>query len=502
MNEIEAMARSMPNKAAIIVGETGETISYELFEARSRQASACLASLGVRRGDAVSLCMPNSPEFLVVAWGALRAGMTLVPISTKLTASEIGFIVRDSGSRLLVSSPGIGAAYEGLASELAGSPLLNWADATAADRHTAPVRRDAALDDGPIGAEMLYSSGTTGRPKGIRHIRQGDQPGSLSSATLGMFARLGVDGHDILHSPAPLYHSAPFRWTIAMLRSGGTVILSRRFDPEQSLALIERYRVTVTQWVPTHFIRLLKLPPATREAHDLTSIRVAIHAAAPCPVPVKQAMIDWLGPVVHEYYGSTEQAGLTMIDTESWLGHPGSVGQCIAGKLHICGGDGQYLAAGEVGTIFVEGGLDFHYHGDPEKTAASRNELGWTTVGDVGYLDAEGWLYLTDRKDFMIISGGVNIYPQEIEDALVTHAEVVDAAVFGTPHDDLGEQVTAVIQPADPEIDRTALAKDLQEWLRERFSPIKLPKRIEFVDVLPRLPTGKLQKLKLRDRFR
>lgn len=496
MNNIAETARANPNKAAIIVGETGEVVTYAAFERRSREAAAYWAARDLKVGDTLSLCMHNGPDFLVAAWGALRIGLTLVPISTKLTASEIAFIVRDSGSRLLATSPRVGEDGEALSAELPGVPIIAWPVDDLASMAVSEIA------DETLGSEMLYSSGTTGRPKGIRHRPRADTPSSLSSATLGIFVRLGIDGSDIFHSPAPLYHSAPFRWTIAILRSGGSIVLSKRFYPEQSLALIARYGVTVSQWVPTHFIRLLKLPASVREVHDLSSIRIVMHAAAPCPVPVKQAMIDWLGPVVHEYYGSTEQAALTMIDSAGWLAHPGSVGQCIAGRLHICGDDGEVLGSGETGTIHVEGGLDFFYHGDRAKTEASRNDHGWTTVGDVGYLDADGWLYLTDRKDFMIISGGVNIYPQEIEDALVTHPKVADAAVVGTAHDDLGEQVMAVVQPLDPDEHQAPLADELRSWLRERFSPVKVPKRIEFTSELPRLPTGKLQKLKLRDAYR
>jgi len=284
-------------------------------------------------------------------------------------------------------------------------------------------------------------------------------------------------------------------------RFGGTVVVMERFDAVTSLALIECHRITHSQWVPTMFVRMLKLPESEREAHDHSSHRCAIHAAAPCPKDVKRRMIAWWGPIISEYYAGSEGNGLCMIRSDEWLSHEGSVGRPVFGVLHILDDAGHALPAGEEGGIYFGGGTEFVYHNDPDKTAGSRSAEGWTTLGDIGYVDTEGYLYLTDRKANMIISGGVNIYPQETENVLVMHPAVLDVAVFGVPDEDFGESVKAVVQPVDMATAGPALERELIAWCRERLSHIKCPKTVDFEAELPRHPTGKLYKRVLRDRY-
>lgn len=490
-------------KPAIIMGETGERLTFAELEAASSQAGRLYDTLGLEAGDRVAICLPNCSEFLVAACGALRVGLVVVPISSKLTAAEIEYIVDDAGAKILLTSPAIGPTHADLPGRLPAGSLFSTGGPSPGFEPWDTARRgqsSASLPPREEGHELLYSSGTTGRPKGVS--RAGSMPpGGLSRRTASLGATLGFDASMTYLCPAPLYHAAPFGWSIAVLRHGGTLVVMERFDPEQALRLIERYRITASQWVPTHFSRMLKLPAAVRSRYDLSSMRLALHAAAPCPQAVKREMIAWWGPVIIEYYGSSEQSSLTMIDSADWLAHPGSVGRCLSARLHICDEDGEELPPGTPGLIYCEGGVEFSYRNEPEKTAQSRHAKGWTTVGDIGYLDEEGYLYLTDRKNFMIISGGVNVYPQEIEDLLITHPRIADAAVIGTPHDDLGEQVTAVIQTVDPREATPELAAELRLWMREHLSGVKVPRRIEFRSELPRLPTGKMVKHLLRDEY-
>jgi long-chain acyl-CoA synthetase len=321
-------------------------------------------------------------------------------------------------------------------------------------------------------------------------------------AIVPLFQKLYGFAQDTVYlSPAPLYHSAPLRFNMTVHRLGGTTIVMDRFDPAWTLELIERYGVTHTQMVPTMFVRLLRLSDAERAKHDLSSLRGVVHAAAPCPPDVKAAMIEWLGPVIHEYYSATEVYLLTAIDSGDWLAHRGSVGQALLGTPHILDDDGNELPVGEPGTVWSEGGAEFEYHNDPAKTAAARNDRGWTTVGDIGYLDADGYLYLTDRKADMIISGGVNVYPQEAENVLIGHPAVDDVAVFGIPNPDLGEEVKAVVQLRADHRPPADLETELIEYCQARLAKYKCPRTIDFTDELPRHPTGKLYKRLLREQY-
>ena len=497
-------AAATPDKPALIVAETGETVSFAELDRRSNRAAQLFRAAGLAAGDTIALFLENVPEFYDIAWGAQRSGLFYVCISTKLTAPEVDYIVRDSGASLLVASAGLAAAIGSLAPDLAVAGYTvggavpgwsSWEEAVAA-------MPDTPIADQRAGVDMLYSSGTTGRPKGVR-VALPEDPDIAAPNVLAMLARglYGLGPDSIYLSPAPLYHAAPLRWSMTVQRLGGTVVMMQHFDPEAALAAIERYGVTASQWVPTHFVRMLKLDEAERARYDLSTLKVAIHAAAPCPVPVKEAMIGWWGPVLYEYYAGSEGNGLTTIDSAQWLAHRGSVGKAAYGTLHICNEAGEELGPDEEGLVYFAGGGQFEYHNDPARTAEARNAHGWTTLGDIGRIDAEGYLYLTDRKSFMIISGGVNIYPQEIENRLITHPRVADVAVIGAPCPEMGERVVAVVQPVDMAEAGEDLAAELTAWCRAELSGVKTPRQIDFAAELPRHATGKLYKRLLRDRY-
>jgi long-chain acyl-CoA synthetase len=496
-------AAATPDKAAIIVAETGAVTTYAALDAASNQVAQFFRSKGLVAGDKVAFLIENTPDYFALAWGAQRAGLHFVCISTKLTVSEVDYILTDSDAKLLIAGASLAPVAVALTASAerfslggAMSGFAPWEDAVAAMPAT-PIADETA------GQGMLYSSGTTGRPKGI--IRDALPDPAIDHVTpLAMLAAgfFGLNADSIYLSTAPLYHAAPLGWTMTVHQLCGTVVLMHKFDPEAALANIERYRCNAGQFVPTHFVRMLKLPEEARMKYDVSSMNVAIHAAAPCPVPIKQAMIDWWGPVIDEYYAGTEANGFTGIKAAQWLAHPGSVGMSIGeAKLHICDEDGNDLPPGQAGTVFFAGSRSFHYHNDPEKTAESRNKHGWSTLGDVGHVDDDGYLYLTDRKSFMIISGGVNIYPQEIENLLVTHPKVADVAVIGAPHDEMGEMVVAVVQPANMNEAGDDLASELTAFCRASLSGIKTPRRIDFMAELPRHDTGKLYKRLIRDAY-
>lgn len=489
-----SQARAFPDKPAYIMAATEETVTYAELDARSNQGAHLLRSLGLQRGDRIALMLDNDARFFEIVWAAQRAGLYYTCISTRLAVPEIAFIIEDSGSRVLIASAPV-------ASDLASPGLEIFAPSHrdfVAERSLLP---ETPISDESPGIDMLYSSGTTGRPKGIRPaLPEGDLDQTNALTEFGR-ASYGMGSDTVFLSPAPLYHSAPLRWCMAVQKLGGTVIVMEKFNAETALALIERFAATHAQFVPTHFIRMLKLPPDTRDRVDLSSLRVVYHAAAPCPVDVKNRMMEWFGPIIHEFYAGTEANGLTAIGPGEWLAHPGSVGRAIWGRLEICDDSGDPLPAGQVGAIHFADGPEFEYHNDPEKTAASRNRHGWTTLGDVGYVDVDGYLYLTDRQSFMIISGGVNIYPQEIEDAIITHPKVADVAVIGAPDAEMGERVVAVVQPADWADAGPELAHDIMASLEGRIGRIKQPRQIDFDPDLPRHPTGKLLKRLVRERY-
>jgi long-chain acyl-CoA synthetase len=482
---------------AVIAGDTGDHLTYGGLEARSNQVAHALRAAGLRTGDHVALVIGNRPEFYEVVWGALRSGLYVTPINWHLSGDEVRYIVEDCGASALIVDTDCAKAVDGLdRSARAGLRLAvgGPVDGFASYEDTLASFPSEPIDDECEGQWMFYSSGTTGKPKGIKPPVIGRPLGESTSFAMLVGGLYGVTEDSVYLSPAPLYHAAPAGWSTTVQRLGGTVVVMERFDAEQCLALIERYRVTHVQFVPTHLIRLLKLPEETRRRYDLSSLQYVVHAAAPCPPEVKRAIIEWLGPRVYEYYSGSEGAGFCAIDSEEWLAHPGSVGRSMTGTVHIVDEAGNEQPCGDAGQVWFETASRFEYHGDEEKTASAFNDRGWATLGDVGRVDEDGYLYLTDRVSNMIISGGVNIYPREIEDVLVVHPGVRDVVVIGVPDPEMGESVRAVVEPADPDADEEELAQELRELCRARVAHFKCPTSFAFMDELPRLPSGKLAK--------
>lgn len=499
-------AKANPHHPAIIMAGSGDVVTYGELEERSNRGAHLLRSLCFQAGDVIALQLDNDARFYDIVWAAQRSGLYFVAISSKLTRDEVAYILKDSGAKLLVTSSAV--------AEAAG--MTDWPECPAIRMMVRDVAGDwrswdeeaAAMPATPIaderaGVEMLYSSGTTGFPKGIKcHLPADADIAWVTDLVRIAGGALGMNEQSIYLNPAPLYHAAPLRWTMTVHKLGGTVVLMEKFFPEEALAAIEKYKVTHSQWVPTHFVRMLKLSEEQRSAYDISSLRLAIHAAAPCPIPVKKAMIDWWGPIFVEYYAGSESNGLTLISTPDWLAHPGSVGKAVQSTVHIVGEDGEELPVGEIGHVYFEGGGTFEYHNDPVKTADARHPKGWTTLGDIGRLDEDGFLYLTDRKNFMIISGGVNIYPQEIENLLITHPKVADVAVIGAPDPEMGERVVAVVQPINWADVGPEFASELEAFARNSLSSVKVPKQIDFRQVLPRQDNGKLFKRLLVDEYK
>jgi long-chain acyl-CoA synthetase len=498
-------ARENPDKVAYVMATSGETVTYRELDERSNQLAHLFRSLGLRRGDHVALMLENHVTFFEVCWAAQRAGLYYTAISSRLTAGETAYILGDCGARVFITSDAQRDVATAVVADTPGVELRLMIDGDAPDhqRYDDAVRSlpTTPIDDEAEGQDMLYSSGTTGRPKGVKAPLPEGPIGSPSGVLVLGQMLYGFDADAVYLSPAPLYHAAPLRFTMAVHRIGGTVVVMEHFDPEQFLALIERHRVTHTQVVPTMFVRMLKLPEEVRTRYDLSSLRAAIHAAAPCPIPVKEQMIEWWGPIIHEYYAGTEGNGFCAINSEEWMAHRGSVGKPLLGEVHIVGEDGRELPTGEAGTVYFGGGADFEYHNDPEKTQNARNEAGWSTLGDVGRVDEDGYLYLTDRKAYMIISGGVNIYPQEAENVLTMHPAVLDVAVLGVPNEDFGEEVKAVVQPVDMAAAGPELERELIEFCKTQLAAFKCPRSVDFREELPRHPTGKLYKRLLRDEY-
>ena len=499
-------ARTAPDRPAVITA-AGTTVTFAELEARSCRLAQALYAYGLRPGDHVAVVALNDHHTLTIAWALMRSGLYLTFVNTHLAADEAAYIANDCGARVLIVS----AALDPLPAELAA--LTPGIDLRLAVGDPAPDGYRAyddfvaghpatPLADEQEGSPMLYSSGTTGRPKGIRRSLSGRPFGSDGVLVPMLGGLMGFTEGDVYLNPAPLYHAAPLAWSMTAQRLGGTVVVMERFDPEECLRLIEQQRVSHAQFVPTMFVRLLKLPDDVRRAHDVSSLRAVVHAAAPCAPEVKRRMIEWWGPIIEEFYAGTEGGGMTWINSAQSLAHPGSVGPAVWGEVHICDDEQNELPAGEDGVIWFGGMANaFEYHNDPEKTKETCNERGWITLWDVGHLDEEGYLYLTDRKTFMIVSGGVNIYPQEIENLLVLHPAVADVAVIGVPDPDMGEQVKAVVQPAGGVVPGPWLADELLSFCRARLSHYKCPRSVDFTDALPRGENGKLYKKQLRDAY-
>ncbi|MEU6185829.1 acyl-CoA synthetase [Nocardia sp. NPDC047038] len=488
------------DRDALIIEPSGVRVTFGELESRSNAIAHLFRARGLMSGSTIALVMENRAEFLVISWAAQRAGLYYVGVNSHLTAPETEYILRDSGASALFTSAALLDIADAAAPEVphrfvvdAFGERSGWEelDAVLGEFPTNPI------PDQREGDFLLYSSGTTGRPKGIQRPLAGGPLGSYPDPP-GRWLRelLGFQAGDVYLCPAPLYHAAPLGWSMGVHRSGGTVVVLERFDAERALDVIQRHRVTHAQWVPTMFVRMLKLAPEIRDRYDMSSLRMAIHSAAPCPVEVKRAMIDWWGPILFEFYSSTEGMGATAIFSEEWLRKPGSVGRPLLGRPLILDDDGRELPTGEIGTVWFDGGTSFRYRGDPGRSAAVVDSSGRATVGDLGYLDEDGYLFLSDRRTDLIISGGVNIYPREIEDVLILHPAVLDVAVIGLPDPDLGRRVVAVIQPTASgavEVD------ELLEHCRTRLARYKMPREIRFTEQLPRTPTGKLRKHLISD---
>lgn len=500
-------ATETPDKAAIVMVPSGDTVTYRELDETANQLSHWLRSVGLNEGDHVAFSIENRAEFMVVAWGCHYAGLYYTALSTRLNADEAGYIINDCGAKAFITTPKLGeiaaelvSTTPGVLARLSlGGPLPDhelFDDAISA-LPTTPLADRKETND------MLYSSGTTGRPKGVKVPSNGKPLGSGDGALRLAEGYFGFGQDTVYLSPGPLYHAAPLRFCRAAHRVGATVVVMDRWNEEGALAAIEDHQVTCGQFVPTMFIRMLRLPEETRTRYDVSSLETAIHAAAPCPAEAKQQMIDWWGPIIDEYYAGTEGNGITYCTSEEWLAHRGSVGRAVQGEIHILDDDGNELPVGEEGGVYFGGGSDFEYHGDPAKTKAAYKD-DKSTLGDLGRVDEDGFLYLTDRKAFTIISGGVNVYPQEAENALSMHPDVVDVAVFGVPNDDLGEEVKAVVQPTVmPSDEQSAriLEQRLISHCQDQLAKVKCPRSVDFRAELPRAATGKLYKRLLKAEY-
>ena len=499
---LSELAGRMPDKAAVVRAADGAVTTYADLDRRSLQIAHFLDRNGLGVGDHVAVLMDNRPEYLEVLWGCMRSGIYVTPVNWHLTEGEAAYVVNDCGARVLFTSASVGDLAARVARQCgedvitvmvdgSGSPFLDYAA-------TLDAESVAPRDDEREGFYFFYSSGTTGMPKGIEPNHEFPPFGTGLGIDHAVNLGFGFDDSTTYLCPAPMYHAAPAAWTMGAIRNGGTAVMMERFDALECLRAIETYQVTHVQFVPTMFVRMLKLPDEERLSFDLSSLKLVVHAAAPCPVDVKLRIIEWFGPIVMEYYAGSEQAGMTMISSQEWLFHQGSVGRPVSGALHIVDEEGEELPTGEIGTVYFEGGGTFRYYKDEEKTARAFNAHGWSTLGDLGYVDEEGYLYLADRRTDLILTGGVNVYPREVEDALVMHPAVADVAVIGVPDEDLGQRVKAVVQLADGLPDTPELRAELVAHTRERVAGFKCPREWEYVDELPRTAAGKMLRRRLR----
>lgn len=499
-------AVQMPGKPAYIMARTGEIVTYAQLEERVNRCSQFFRAVGLRPKDHIAILMENNTEYMEIVYACIVAGLLYTSISTHLTAAEVQYIINDCEAKIIVTSAQMKetalAILKGIPRAEIRLSVGGGIEGYRPYKETVADYPATPLPEGIEGRDMLYSSGTTGRPKGVRVDAQDLPFAQLHPATMKMIGLFGLNKETVYLSPAPLYHAAPLRWCMWTIRMGGTVIIMDHFDPEEALALIEKYKITHSQWVPTMFIRMLKLPDEVRRKYNLTSLKLAVHAAAPCPVPVKEQMIAWWGPILFEYYAGTEGNTFLAITSQEWLAHKGSVGRCYVGTIHILDENENEMPIGEPGGIYIENGVPFAYHNEPGKTKSAMTSKGWSTLGDIGYLDKDGYLYLTDRKADMIISGGVNIYPQEAENLLITHPKVDDAAVFGIPNPEFGEEVKAVVQPVDMKAAGPVLEQELLAFCHLNLSKFKCPRSIDFEERLPRTPTGKLLRRVLKERYR
>ena len=503
--------KKFPDKPAIVMLSSGKIVTHGELNDLSNQGAQLFRSLGLKPGDSIAFMLENHHLFFPIAFAAWRSGLRYTAISWRLQPAEVEYIVKDCEAKVFITSKFLEETAANL-EEVLGGVKKFMLDGTSSG-YNSYEESIASMPEEPVeeecqGGSMLYSSGTTGRPKGIyRELQLNPLPYTQEEDDLGLGRVVegvyGGDENTVYLSPAPLYHSAPLGFNTGFLSLGGTSIVMEKFDPEAALKAIQDYKVTHSQWVPTMFVRFLKTDESLRSAYDLSSHKVAIHAAAPCPIEIKENMINWWGPILFEYYAGTEFNGMTIVNSEEWMEHKGTVGRPLVGELHILDDEGNEVPSGETGGIYFGGetATSFEYHNDQEKTQSAISKEGYSTLGDIGYVDDEGYLYLTDRKAFMIISGGVNIYPKETEDALIMHPKVADVAVFGVPHPEMGEEVKAVVQPANMSDIGEALEAELIAFCKEKISHVKCPRSVDFEEELPRHPTGKLYKRLLKDRY-
>jgi acyl-CoA synthetase (AMP-forming)/AMP-acid ligase II len=512
MTTLTKFAAETPDKIAIIYGDGEHIETYSELERRSRRIAAALRNANLEHGDCVAVLLANDDDFFDIFWACHRIGLYFTPINWHLQPDEIAYIVDNCDAKAIFAHARFAeltlkstASSHRLTTRISVEGPIEGFDSM--QDWLAEIPETPDLGEEYEGSVMLYSSGTTGRPKGVRRplakVPPGDPATNISS--IGLASLFGLTPDDRYLCPAPLYHAAPIAYTAGQHRLGATAVVMRQFDAEEALRFIDEHKITTSQWVPTHFRRLTRLPQETKDRYDLSTLRLAVHAAAPCPIPLKEEMIEWWGDAIMEYYAGTEGGG-TLIRASEWLEHKGSVGRHWAqGGVHILDEEGNDVTEPNVeGDIYFEAPNDkemrFSYHKDAEKTETTyRDNL--FTLGDVGYLDADGYLYLTDRQSHMIISGGVNIYPQETEDHLIMHPKVDDVAVIGVPSEEMGEEVKAVVVPVDAGEAGPALAQELIDYCREGIAHYKCPRSVDFVLEVPRTETGKMAKRKLRDRY-
>jgi long-chain acyl-CoA synthetase len=501
---IVTYAKAAPDRPAIILGGTGNTITYRELEQRSRKLACYLRTNGVAKDDHLAIMMANAADYLTVCWAAQRLGVAYTPINWHLAADETAYILENSDAKALIVSDHARPALEIISGSLHGILVRLTTGAPFGSFKNLDHIIESVGDNADVGHHegnvMFYSSGTTGRPKGIIRKQGKIVWGHFAAHDMYLRTTYGLDQDTVYLVTAPLYHAAALVWAMNVLRGGGTAIVMEKFDPLEVLRLIEAHRVTHAQFVPTMFLRMLRLSEADRRRYGVSSLKVVLHAAAPCPIHIKNQMIEWLGPLIHEYYAGSERNGLTAVDSAAWAAHPGTVGRAVVGQIHIVGEDGSELPPGQDGLIYFSGGNLFEYYKDPVKTAAAFNGLGWSTLGDMGHVDRDGFLFLADRRTDLIISGGVNIYPKEVEDALIQHPAVSDVAVIGLPNVEYGQEVKAIVELHAGVVPGADLAEEMTNFCRLRIAAYKCPKSIDFA-TLPRLPNGKMLKRQIRDSY-
>ncbi len=504
MSHPRVFAQSQPDKPAYVMTDTGEIVTYLQLEERANKIAHLFTNAGLKKHDHVAMMMENHTRFFEIIWGAMRSGIIITPISTALLEEEVAYILSNCEAKLFITSP----KYTKIAkSALSVENIDHYFMVN--DVIAGYSSLESAIEDLPAtpianeiqGATMLYSSGTTGVPKGVYSPPESDDIMEIKPILIAIGQTFKFGPHVKYLSPAPLYHAAPLAYNMVNMIFGGTSYIMSKFDAEKSLAVIEKFKTNYSQWVPIMFVRMLKLPEGVREKYDVSSMKLALHAAAPCPIQIKEQMIEWWGPVIFEYYGASEGNGMTAITSEEWLTHKGSVGRAFSATLVILDDDGNEVPRGEIGNVYFEGGSEFKYHNEPGKTKNSYARPKCSTVGDIGFMDKDGYLYLTDRKNFTIITGGVNVYPQEIENCIINHPRVADVAVFGIPHEEFGQEVKAVVQPKDWADATSDFGAEIMDYCRERLSRIKIPRSVDFEQELPRKDNGKLYKRRLVERY-